>query len=331
MTPKTYCEDLKNLIAKNEIDKVIEQLHGLLKNSDKLNEVIMQSARHKELKKQIRMNLIDLDKADINKSQIRAGLLELIDEIDESTTQAEIHEEVQQYAQYISGKNIVAGNIQAGGNVTIGDQIQNVTESKTSRNLRLFLFIFVPLLVIVAAVLFYRYQQAQTPLSLTVGLKDQTPNEYLPFENAEVALAYGAKTETKRITEEAIFQGIPSNFRGEQLNLVFKAYGFETIDTMIQLDQDRVNLPIKRDDTFARMFGVIRDAESLEAIPNAKIEIQDMLFFSEENGRFDLRITFDKQRKQQRLLVTKEGYQPFDRTEPIIKGEETRILLHKTN
>lgn len=51
------------------------------------------------------------------------------------------------------------------------------------------------------------------PLSLTVLLDNQTPNAYLPFETGKVTLIYGDKMEDKPIEQEAVFKGIPANFK----------------------------------------------------------------------------------------------------------------------
>ena len=59
------------MIAKDELKVAIQELSFLLKNSEKLNEIVLQSARYNSLTKQIRMGTIDNNQANITKNQIR--------------------------------------------------------------------------------------------------------------------------------------------------------------------------------------------------------------------------------------------------------------------
>ena len=331
MSSKKYCDHLRQLIGENELEKVIQELSKLLKNSPKLDEAILQSSRWNDLKKQIRLGQIPYEQSDVSKNQIRAGLLELINSVEEKVAEPEIEEEVVQHLQTISGKNIMSNStITAGGNVNIGDQIQHITESKTSRNVRVYLLVFVPLLAITTAVLYYRYQQLQKPLLLTVRLDNQTPNPELDkgFKEANLILSYGGKADTQSIVNETTFKGIPANYGKEAVSLKFTAEGFYTIDTTVVLNKEAFILPIRRDDTYARMMGIITDEDG-NPLAGATVSIQNMAETTNAQGQFSLDIPFEKQRKQQRLSVTKAGFKPWDRFEPVFPNEIIRIQLEQ--
>lgn len=330
MASKDYCQYLRQLIQENKIEKVIQDLSKLLQNSPKLDEAILQSFRWNDLKKQIRLGQLSQEELSVNKNQIVKAVLELLREIEEQKTDPLIEKEVTRHAQNISGKNILVGNtIQADGNITIGDQ-QTITESKTSKNLRLFLFLFVPLLAIATGVLYFKYQLSQQPVTFTVFLDNKTPNAYLPFEEGKVILRYNGKVETQLSNTAAIFRAIPANNRNKKVDLKFTAPGFQTIDTSILLENESLNLPIKRDDSYRKMYGKIED-ESGNPIENGIVRLNDVNLETrtDAQGNFSLNIPFDKQRKQQRLEVSKAGYQPFDRTEPVNKDRAIRIQLIK--
>ena len=228
-----------------------------------------------------------------------------------------------------SSKNVVSNNIvQAGGSVTIGDQ--NITESKTSRNLRIFLFVFVPLLAIAFGVLHFQYQKMQRSLQLDVALDNQTPNPHLPFERGMVILQYDGKRYTQYTTSETLFEAIPTNNRNKAVRLQFLAKGFQTIDTTIMLDQESLNLPIRRDDTYAQLFGTVIDDDRVP-IEGAKVSIEDMQLSTTTGpqGEFSIKIPFAKQRTSQRLKVQKAGYEIYTRDEPIIQDRSARIQLIK--
>lgn len=328
---QSYIDSLRALIGNDELSTATQQLSKLLKNSPKLDEAIVQSARLNDVTRQLRQGTIDLATANVTKNQIRTGLLALIREIEDQIQIPAIQQEVTGYMKTISGKNMVGGSITAGGNVSIGDQVHHYTESKTSRNLKVFLYVLVPVLAIAAAVFYYQFRVNQQPLMLTVFLENQTPNPNLPFEKGIVSLKYGGKADTQGIQKEAIFKELPSKFKAEPVQVHFEAEGFESIDTTILLDQERLILPIRRDNSLANLFGTVREEINGQLIPLAEVEVrvQDLKTKTDEQGNFSMQIPFGKQLEQQRLMASKPGYIPFDRREPIIKNEPTQIKLQK--
>ena len=336
MTSETYFDQIRNLVKRDELDQAIQLVSQLLKNTPKLDEAILQEARWNDIKKQIRLGLVEFSTGQTQKSRIRKGILELVRDIETQTDRPELKEEAAQYfgSIQITGKNIVSSStIQAGGSINIGDQnIHNVTESKTSRRLRLFLFLFVPILAITFAVLYYRYQVSQQPLELDVTLEDQTPNPYLPYEGGQLILQYDGKSETQSIQNEFTFEAIPSNNRDKSVRLRFAAKGFYPIDTLVMLNNQPVTLPIHRDNTYASMYGSVVD-EDQQPIEGAKVFIEDIQLSTstDAGGQFSFEIPLSKQRPSHRLKVTKEGYLPDDREngEPVNQDRAVRIMLHK--
>lgn len=75
---------LHQLVAKGDLKMTIEELKNILSKSNRLNEIIMQSARYNSLKEKIRLGMIDLETAAISENKITFAVLELINEIDEA-------------------------------------------------------------------------------------------------------------------------------------------------------------------------------------------------------------------------------------------------------
>lgn len=71
------------LIAKDKLEEAIDLISENIKNNDEINELILQSARYNDIKKQVREGIIDFSKADQVKSQIRRNILELITALEE--------------------------------------------------------------------------------------------------------------------------------------------------------------------------------------------------------------------------------------------------------
>lgn len=82
MQHELFFTELRQLIADNELAIALSQLQTFLKDSPKLDETIVQSARHRDILRQIRIGTINEHQANLTKNQIRAGLLDFIRELE---------------------------------------------------------------------------------------------------------------------------------------------------------------------------------------------------------------------------------------------------------
>lgn len=100
-----FYHQIRYLIADDDLSRALAQLHDLLQNSPKLDEVLLQSARLNDISRQVRLGLTDFSQASLTKNQIRAGLLELLTEI-ESREQSlpEVRGEIEKFT---AGKTFV--------------------------------------------------------------------------------------------------------------------------------------------------------------------------------------------------------------------------------
>jgi len=102
-TEQSFYTHIRQLIASDELREAVRLLQELLQNSPKLNEVILQTARLSDIGRQLRLGLVDHDQADQTKNQIRAGILELLDEIEaQEKVRPGLREEVERFAAGIT-------------------------------------------------------------------------------------------------------------------------------------------------------------------------------------------------------------------------------------
>ena len=231
-------------------------------------------------------------------------------------------------AKNVVKKNVVErSNISAGGDVHIGDKTL-LTESETSRRLRVFLYAFVPILAISFAFLYNKNEKLKESLNLTVVVKDATPNPNIPFEKATITLNYGDKTEPQTVEKEATFKGIPPKFRGEKVSLHIESEGFSKVDTSIILSENNVNIPLSRDNSLGTIFGDVKDENGRE-LADVEIRVQDISVRSSVTGYFQLPIPFEKQLKNQRINISKQGFKNWNEETPVLQGTPVNIILKK--
>ncbi len=119
LTP--FLASIRQLIAENKLDGAIQQLHTLLENTPRLDEILQQSGRNAALKEHIRLGLVSFEKATLTENQIRLGLLELITEIENEGAKPELKAETERAVLIVNSKNVVGGNNNVGGNMYVGD------------------------------------------------------------------------------------------------------------------------------------------------------------------------------------------------------------------
>ena len=304
MPTKEYFTSIRNLIARDDLVAAIRQLRQLLEHSPSLDEVIHQSGRFHDIRRQIRLGTISNADANLTQNQIRTGLLELLREIEEQDTHnAHIHKEIEHSISVLHSKNVVTGSVTAGGDVVIGDHT-TITESTTSQRLKLFLYVFVPLLAIGGVYWWYRYQQMQQPLSLKVQIENRTPSAELPEPVGTLQLSYGDVIEPPKnnIQEHTLFDGIPAGAARHPFRLQYRANGFVPKDTsFLYVKNTIVVLPVRRNDDLAMLTGKISDDDG-KALSGVRVSIAGCCTdMTDASGNFVLVIPFAHQREKQRI------------------------------
>lgn len=330
MTTRGQLEKIRQFISRDDLPTAIHSLKNILEHTPRLNEILLQSARHQDITKQIKFGVIDFEQANVIKNQIRLSLLGLISEIEtQEVHQVEIKQELEKAFPIINSKNVIVGSIiTAGRDVQIGNST-TITESKTSRNLRLLLFFLVPLLTIGGVYFWYQYQVIQQPLQVKVIIKNTTPNIALPAPKGSLTLMYNGKQVVKReISESALFETIPANNRNKILHLTYQASGFSPIDTSF-LYQSAILLSVKRNGDLAQIRGKVSD-ETGTQLESVKVTIDCCpAVYTDKTGSFLLSIPFKHQRREQRITLFKEGYKEKSVTDPVIVGELYQYFLKK--
>lgn len=322
MKNTSFFATLRELIARDELPAALEQLRALLAESPLLDEALHQSGRFENIRKEIRLGMVSHAEANLTQNQIRAALLELIGEAERSlgAGNAALRTEFERAVSVVNAKNVVVGStISAGGDVHIGDKTI-LTESSTSRRLRLFLFLLVPVLCLGAAYLWYKMQ----PVSLTVRAIPDMPIPDLPFREGEVVFSSAGRSQTKTIATEVVFTDIP---RGERVDLHFRAPGFIPFDTTFSMSGNR-NLPlrVRRDSSLMRITGTVKDPQG-RPVAGCVVIVAGVRATSDATGRYALEIPYLMQRPKQAIRAVKDGREGANETQTIVPQEDNDILF----
>lgn len=94
---KLFTKHIGDLVGQNKLEEAIKRLKYFLKNSPKLNEIILQSARYKDITDQIRMGVVDFENAELTLNKIRFSILSILDEIENNSSNSEIHKSLESF------------------------------------------------------------------------------------------------------------------------------------------------------------------------------------------------------------------------------------------
>ena len=96
MKDHKFVQTIRELIANGHLSRALQQLQQFLQDSPRLKEAILQSGRFAEIQQQLRMGTMSDEAADLKKNQIRASILDLLDELEGKGTDPLIKEAASQ-------------------------------------------------------------------------------------------------------------------------------------------------------------------------------------------------------------------------------------------
>ena len=131
-----YLSQIRQLIAEDELPSALQQLHDLLEDSPKLNEVIHQTGRFTDIQKHMRLGTLSFEQGSVSRNQISIALLDLLDEITRQGQHQTIKAEIEKHHLAIQhSKNVVSGSTINARDVHIGDTHIHYGDKKIPRHL----------------------------------------------------------------------------------------------------------------------------------------------------------------------------------------------------
>lgn len=330
MTTKLFFSEIRQKIANDELEETFGHLRIFLENSPLLTELLSQSGRYENLTTKIRQNTLDFERASMEKSEIRKSLLDFMKTLEIHLQSPEIETEMQQAISITTSKNVVVGSTINAKDVHIGDK-KIYSESKISKRLRLFLFVFVPLIAITSAIMYYQIQAMSKPLNMKVLIENKDSNPNLPEPIGKLTITYGGEKHSKNsIGTNAIFENIPSNFKDDIFQLKYDVEGFVPIDTSFTYNEV-IKITLIRNNDLGVLQGYVYEdgTDPLEGLENVRVSINCCSSLTDTSGHFILDIPQEYQQKKQRLEFFKEGFYQKSTIEPVIKNVEIQTYLIK--
>ena len=174
------------------------------------------------------------------------------------------------------------------------------------------------------------------PFTATIKVFGWEGEQHNPLEGkGAVLLTLGDKTERAEINRqgEAIFKGILPKYNGKQVAIHItdtegEPYFFP--DTLITIKKNNTTKVQVLLHGLEKLQGMIIDNITGEGIPNVLITIAEISETTNAQGFFSINIPIEKQKREQKIVVSKEGYETIRETISMT-GEYTAVMKRIKN
>lgn len=160
-----------------------------------------------------------------------------------------------------------------------------------------------------------------------ITLKEKTfHNPNLPFENGYIKLCYDKDTLVSKpinsYNQIIEFDKIPGEYRGVKAKVWFEMFGFESRDTIVQLNTP-ILIMIARDNAYCKVQGYVRDKKSDSFLSGVTVEIGNEKVITNDSGYFMIEIPIKKQKENYKVILRKGGRITKDQIVYPTKNEPT--------
>ena len=357
---------IKNLIGSNKTKQAIDEMLKATKNTEWYDSVIMQSSRLVRLNSDTRKNILNENEKNREIAQINHALLELSNEIEQINPSSAVaqpptvkenpymteHQEEKPLA-----KNILLPAIAGGALLIIilgllaflpepNDkqyQIYRIILSLASGAFAAIIpgfihFNYKPYvqatgaLAVFAMVYFFNPAGTETEaFDFTVFIKTTEGESVLKNEGKLTMQIENDMREENIDGDGGVdIKRIPAQLKGDSVSVTLEAEGWQFTNgkpsMYLQLTGNNTTLYVERDNSLCCIEGSVRNDKS-QFLEGVKINIGNVFTQSDENGRFSITIPKEKQKKEQTLIATKEGYKIWVANVYPATKQEVEIIL----
>ena|SRR5574344_717747 len=164
-------------------------------------------------------------------------------------------------------------------------------------------------IIIGLSVLTFKSQPFDLSLLLSQSYKKALP---LSADETDSIYLYLSDTDKrsftiKNIKQPIIFPNLPGKYKGKNIRIIMKAYGFMPLDTIIKL-QDNILIPISRNtETYGRVRYCIKDNETEKPIADAVIDFGFTTTITNKDGILDILVPLNQQQVSYPVKIIVDG------------------------
>jgi len=183
--------------------------------------------------------------------------------------------------------------------------------------------------------LFISYRFINQSFTTTIQIYGWENEQHHPLNGkGSIVLTLGDKTEKAEINRqgEAVFKGISPEYNGKTVSVHItdtdgEPYYFP--ENMIKIQKNSITKMQVLLHGLDKLQGTVSDNISGEGLPDVSITVAGITSTTDEKGNFIIEIPIEKQRQEQEIEISKEGYQSKRQTIPMSGDHKYRTILER--
>ena len=199
-------------------------------------------------------------------------------------------------------------------NMTVS-QLKTAVEKMNRKTKMMQIFVFSLAGCLLIAGVFIAYKLVNHPFTATIQIYGWENEQHNPLDGkGTLVLVLGDKTEKAEINRqgEAIFKGVLPQFNGQTVSARIEDTQGEPYylpDSMINIQKNSTTKAQVLLHGLEKLQGAIYDNISGEGLPDVSVNIAEINVYTDENGFFTIEIPIAKQKREQKILLKKDGYE----------------------
>jgi hypothetical protein len=179
------------------------------------------------------------------------------------------------------------------------------------------------------------YKFINQPFTATIQIYGWENEQYNPLNGkGTLVLTLGDKAEKAEINRqgEAVFKGILPEYNGKTvLACITDTEGepYYLSDSLVRIDKNGTTKVQILLHGLEKLEGTIYDDISGEGLPDVSITVAGITTTTDEKGNFTVDIPIEKQRQEQEIEISKEGYKSKRQTIPMTGENKYRTILER--
>lgn len=200
---------------------------------------------------------------------------------------------------------------------------------KSNAIIKWYVFSVIILLFALIAVIFYFYSHDKQYENCDIVVHEKNKHNF-EFCGGIVELEINGislgSQKIYNIEEGVVYTNIEHVNKQSQAIIKFNGEGYIPISDTIKFN-NRIDLYIKRDDTYAKYWGTILDETSGFPIDSVKVIIDNRETYTNKDGTFQIKFPIEEQTHFKKMVAYKKGYKPYSNNE--IYPRECQFHLKK--
>jgi len=214
-------------------------------------------------------------------------------------------------------------------NITVA-QLRKIVEKlhRQNRINQIIIFSLVGCLFMMSGLAVYKLMNQ--PFTATIQIVDWKET-FLPTLKLEIS----GKWEEKQIDKKGIaeFNKLSSKYNNEEVSIKItdtENMPYYLTDSVIRIYKDKISEIQVRLRGLESLEAKVCDFDTREVLLNAHVTCIDTTVITNEFGKFLIKIPLEKQQKEQRIIIEKDGYEYYDQFHSFVEKAKPAIFyLHK--